>query len=366
MIQKFFILCSGADTQILDTCSNGEKNKYAGMGATVFFTALMAWIAGSYALYTIFDNAYTSGFFGLIWGLLIFNLDRYIVGTMRKKDSKLNEMVQAIPRIVLAIIIAIVISKPLELKIFQKEIDAVLQEERNQKLIDNKSQITSYYQNDINHLNQEIDNLKKEITTKESEVNNLYKTYIEEAEGLSGTKKLGKGPVYEEKRQKHDAALLELQTLKQTNLEKIDKKEAEIAVVQDQLEQQLSDTNPIIKNFDGLMARINALGKLPWLPVLFITLLFLTIETAPVIIKLLASKGEYDAKLTDLEETQIGWLGQKAYQRTKQQETDKDLNNRIYEDLKSDEALYSEKKEKAAEIAKLQAEAFYKQQKSVL
>lgn len=66
MLKQFFIICSGADTDILDNSSKGEQNKYAGIGATVFFTAVMAFIAGSYALYTVFDNLYTVIFFGLI------------------------------------------------------------------------------------------------------------------------------------------------------------------------------------------------------------------------------------------------------------------------------------------------------------
>lgn len=366
MIKKFFILCSGTDRDILKTCSNGEQNKYAGIGATVFFTAIMAWISASYALYTVFDNVYTSIFFGLVWGLLIFNLDRYIVGTLKKKDSRINELLQATPRIILAVIIAIVISKPLELKIFQKEIDAALQEERNQKLMANKNQVTAYFQSDKDKLTTEIQTLKKEITDKETEVNTLYKTYIEEAEGIAGTKKLGKGPVYQEKRDKHDAALKDLQLLKETNTKKISDKEAELALIDKDLQKQITNTTPVISNFDGLMARINALDKLPWLPVLFITLLFLTIETAPVIVKLLSPKGEYDAKLADAEETQTGWMAQKAYQRGKQQETDRELNDKIYEDLRGDDELYHKKKEKATQIAMLQADAFYNQQKSVL
>ena len=79
MLKSFFILCSGSDKDILQSCSNGEQNKYAGIGATVFFTAVMAFLASSYALYTVFDNYYIAVFFGLIWGLLIFNLDRFIV-----------------------------------------------------------------------------------------------------------------------------------------------------------------------------------------------------------------------------------------------------------------------------------------------
>ena len=68
MIRRFFMLCSGADTTLLETCSSGEQNKYAGIGATVFFTAVMAFIASSYALYTVFDNVYTAIFFGADMG----------------------------------------------------------------------------------------------------------------------------------------------------------------------------------------------------------------------------------------------------------------------------------------------------------
>ena len=145
MLQRFFIFCSGADIQILDTCSNGERNKYAGIGATVFFTAVMAFIASGYALYTVFDNIYTSIFFGLIWGLLIFNLDRYIVSTIKKRDSFKSELLQATPRIILAMIIAVVISKPLEMKIFEKEINQVLLEEKNAMTLANKEQLALQY-----------------------------------------------------------------------------------------------------------------------------------------------------------------------------------------------------------------------------
>ena len=60
MIKQFFILCSGTDKDLIQSCSNAEQNKYAGIGATVFFTAVMAFIAASYALYTVFDNIYFS------------------------------------------------------------------------------------------------------------------------------------------------------------------------------------------------------------------------------------------------------------------------------------------------------------------
>jgi uncharacterized PurR-regulated membrane protein YhhQ (DUF165 family) len=59
-----------------------------------------------------------------------FNLDRFIVSTIRKRETKASEFLQATPRIILAIIIAIVISKPLEIKNFEKEINTVLLKRR--------------------------------------------------------------------------------------------------------------------------------------------------------------------------------------------------------------------------------------------
>ncbi|MCK0192852.1 DUF4407 domain-containing protein [Arenibacter sp. F20364] len=362
MLQHFFMLCSGADTDILKTCSKGEQNKYAGIGATVFYTAVMAFIASAYALYTVFDNIYSSIFFGLIWGLLIFNLDRFIVSTIKKSDSFKSELLQATPRIILAVIIAIVISKPLEMKIFEKEINQVLLEEKNSMTLANKEQIATQYTPKTEQLKADILGLKNEIATKEVETNALYDTYISEAEGTAGTKLLGKGPVYKEKRDKHDAALAELQSLKQTNAERISTLESQIAALDLEYVDQVTNTQPIIDGFDGLMARINALDKLPWLPSFFIFLLFLAIETSPIIAKLLSPKGAYDYKLEDQESAVRTWVTQKVGQREKVLETDTLLNNKIYREIAEEEEIYKYKKQKAEELLKLQANAFHEGQ----
>lgn len=366
MLKRFFITCSGADKDLIYSCSNGEQNKYAGIGATVFFTAVMAFIAASYALYTVFDNILTSTFFGFIWGLLIFNLDRFIVSTIRKRDSFWSELLQASPRILLAIIIAIVISKPLEIKIFEKEIATVLLKEKNDLAMANKKQVSAYYQSDLDKSKASIDSLKSEITRKEKEVNDLYATYITEAEGTSGTMKLGKGPVYKEKREKHDASLAQLDTLRKTNLAKIAEKEKEAALLATNLDKKITETQPVIDNFDGLMARINALNKLPLLPSLFIMLLFLAIETSPIIAKLLSPKGEYDFKLEDSETALKTNLAQNTYQRDLMRTTDAGIYDDVYADIRQDSELYNYKKKKAIEMLQMQADSFSDKQKSVM
>ncbi|SHL46631.1 DUF4407 domain-containing protein [Flavobacterium saccharophilum] len=366
MLKQFFILCSGADRDLLEGCSEGEQTKYVGIGATVFFTAVMAFLASAYALFTVFDSIYPALIFGFVWSLLIFNLDRFIVSTIKKRDRFMDEFLQATPRIALAIIIAIVISKPLEIKIFEKEINTVLLKEKNEMELANKKQIGTYFKSDLDKNKAEIVALKADILKKEKEVNALYSTYITEAEGTSGTKKLGKGPVYKEKREKHDAILKEFETLKTTNEAKIAEKEKAGKQLQADLDKKVSQTQPIIEGFDGLMARINALNKLPWLPSFFIMLLFLAIETSPIIAKLLAPKGEFDFKQEEAETAMKATLEQNKYQRELLKKTSAQMHDRVYADIAEDKSLYDLQRKNAKELLELQSNSFVEKQKATL
>ena len=366
MLQSFFILCSGADKNLLEGCSQGEKTKFVGIGATVFFTAVMAFLASAYALFTVFDSVYPAIAFGLVWSLLIFNLDRFIVSTIRKRDKLSAEFLQATPRILLAIIIAIVISKPLEIKIFEKEINTVLLKEKNAMALKNKKEVADYFKTDLDKNKAEVDKLKLEISTKEKEVNTLYETYIKEAEGTAGTKKLGKGPVFKEKIAKHDLSKKELDTLQKTNLAKIAVLEKENKKLEADLDKKVTQTQPIIDGFDGLMARINALNSLPWLPSFFIMLLFLAIETSPIIAKLLSPKGEYDYKLEDIETALKATIEQDKYQRTLLVQTSASMHDKVYADIAEDKKLYELQRKNATDLLELQSNTFVEKQKSTL
>lgn len=366
MFKSFFIFCSGSDSKVLKDCSIGEQNKFAGIGATVFFTALMATIASAYGLYTVFDNFFIALCFGILWGFLIFNLDRYIVSTIKKRNSKLKEIFQVIPRLLLAVIIAVVISKPLELKIFEKEINQVLLEQKNELSLANKEQIALQFQSQKDEIKSNINNFQLEIQNRKTEVDKLYDTYISEAEGTAGTKLLGKGPVYKEKREKHDAALAELEQLKVDNKTRIIKLEDDLKTLNQQEASLIEDTQPIIDNFDGLMARVNALGELPWLPSFFIFLLFLAIETSPIFAKLLASKGEYDYKVEDYETKISTWIMQQVKERELLLNTDQEVNDQVYTDIANEEEVIKYKRQKAEELMRLQADTFYNYQKNAL
>lgn len=136
LIQRFLWWCAGAHVAILKEYPT-EWGKYAGIGGTIMFTALMASFAGGYAFYTAFQNIALATAFGIFWGSLIFNLDRYIVSSIGKGDGTskitLDEWKNAAPRIFLAFLIGFVVAVPLELKVFEKEITVEIQEMINEK-----------------------------------------------------------------------------------------------------------------------------------------------------------------------------------------------------------------------------------------
>jgi len=72
--------------------------------------------------YTLFSIIFIRLYFSGSSRFSPFQFSLYIVSTIKKTGNVINKLIQATPRNVLAVII----SKPLELKIFEKEINQVL------------------------------------------------------------------------------------------------------------------------------------------------------------------------------------------------------------------------------------------------
>lgn len=133
--KEFSWWCAGADRGLLRMCP-GDHSKYTGIGTVILFTAIMAFFSSSFALSYVFkpetqsDNFSTIGIIaGSVWAAMIFFLDRFITNTMYS-DGKVTisweEICGGLPRILIAIFLGIVISAPLELKIFNDEINDLL------------------------------------------------------------------------------------------------------------------------------------------------------------------------------------------------------------------------------------------------
>jgi hypothetical protein len=296
-ITSFFLLCSGVDSTLIQKCPT-ETSKYAGMGATIFFTGLFAALAGGYALYTVFDNAWIAGLFGILWGLMIFNLDRYIVSSMRKEGKFNREVLTASPRILLAVIISIVIAKPLELKIFEKEIAPELIVMEQEAYARQESQLRSRFIPQQDSLKRDRAALRDAIAARVAKRDELVRIAQEEADGTGGSRRRNLGPIYKAKKADADKAEAELREFTVQNDARIQALEKTITGNDSLMNRELASLEK--GKLDGPAARMEALSRLTeqssaiWWANWFVILLFISIETAPVFVKLISSKGPYD------------------------------------------------------------------------
>jgi hypothetical protein len=303
-VNSFFLFASGADLSVLEKCPT-ERSKYVGIGATIFFTGVFAALAAGYALFTVFDSILIATVLGLIWGLMIFNLDRYIVSSMRKDSRLWREWITASPRLILAIGISIVIAKPLELKIFEKEIEPELVVMEQQVYARQEAETKVRFEPAMNQIRSEIAQLKDEVGAKARQRDELVRIAQEEADGTGGSKRRNLGPIYKLKKADAEKAENELNELTLLNANRIGS-----------LERQLSTQDSLLhtgivsltrSKLDGPAARLEALSRLTaqstavWWANLFIILLFIVIESAPVVVKLISRSGPYDSLLHTIE-----------------------------------------------------------------
>ncbi|MFC3878860.1 DUF4407 domain-containing protein [Algoriphagus namhaensis] len=310
-LTRFFWFCSGANFAILKRTPT-ESNKYVGIGATVFFTGVLAALAAGYALFTIFQSLLPAVIFGLLWGLVIFNLDRFIVSSMRKKEKAWDEWKLAIPRLVLAVLLAFVISKPLELKMFEREINRELDEQKTLFIAESKANLAKGFP-EIQELENNILALKAEVEEAESFRDQVQKEYDAErfGEKTSSTSGIvGLGTNAKKKEEQLDAAQRDLDQLRTRNQARVDTLEKQIRDFMALRQAEFEKQQPGIDGFDGLAARIDAMSRLTEessamaLANIFIILLFIAIETSPIFVKLISARGPYD-ELLELHEDKV-------------------------------------------------------------
>lgn len=303
-ISKFFLFCSGIDNSILEKCPT-DHNKYVGIGATIFFTGVLAFFSAGYGLFTVFDSAVLSVIFGLFWGAMIFNLDRYIVSSMKMSASKWKDFGFALPRILLAVLLAVVISKPLELKIFEKEINAEMVLMEQEVFKGQEDQVKLRFQSEVDNLKYQVSLLKKEIEVKSGVRDNYFKIAQMEADGTGGSGSKNLGPIYKLKKSDADKAQVELDNLIAINQPTIATLQSQISELNSKINTQISGLDR--NNFGGLAARMDALTRLGkksntiLLANIFVMLLFVSIETAPIFVKLISKRSPYDFLLHEIE-----------------------------------------------------------------
>lgn len=319
-MKEFFCWCAGVHGETLDKYPQ-ELNKYISIGATIFFTGLFAALAGGYALYFVFSGSSFALFyamlFGIIWGLAIFNLDRYIVLSIDKSRSGRMQFLQALPRILLAILIGMVISRPLELKIFDKEIKEYLRAEylvqQNAKIDTLNKTFENKYQVEYGQLSaikSQADSMESNIKAARQQLNHeIFGTKTDETSGV-----LGFGPyakMKEAELNKQQAYLDSLRArIQQKETMLLQRKSAEGIMDQKILSAKSLDSAVNVAGFADRNAALSNLHKKPdgtvntstEYAVIFIALLFIFFECLPVFVKLMSGRDAYDNALKNQKE----------------------------------------------------------------
>jgi hypothetical protein len=123
-IRDALLLVAGANRDVLRDAPK-ERAKQVAMGAVLCSTAAIAAVSAGYALHLalhVWPPFALIG--GLAWGLVILNLDRWLVVSTPRLATKWGTLAMALPRVLLAILIGAVLSTPLTLAVFSAEINA--------------------------------------------------------------------------------------------------------------------------------------------------------------------------------------------------------------------------------------------------
>ena len=307
--QKFLMVCSGGNLHILRKTPS-EWNKFAGIGGIVLFTSVFATLSAGYAIFTVFDNLWISVGFAILWGLMIFNLDRYIVSSIKKTGTWWNQLLMSVPRLILATFLGIIISKPLELKIFEKEVNKQL----NTIIQRNKTQLQAEMQGRILQQSGPFETEKKAIQTKIADYQRAYDSAAVELEkeilGKQSTLTSGKegfGPNAKRKSELKEQRRLDLENYQQQMQPRIAYLDSEISKVYTNIETERNKTETVENRFNGFAARLQALDELGKnsktiaIAAAFIMGLFICLEISPVLVKLISSTGPYDYLLDKTE-----------------------------------------------------------------
>jgi hypothetical protein len=291
---RFLWWCAGADAQILQYSSYSDYVKYVGIGGIVLGTGILASLSMFFAINYIFENVAIAIPVGLLWGAIIFNLDRFIVSSTGKGDGvdsiSWKELGNATPRLLMAIILGFTISGPLEVYIFQKEIDKQLYklDKTEQQLKEKEMESNFLKQPKFIKLTDDKSRLLKEREKLDAERLNYQQLAAKENTSEMGGCK-GKCEEFKRMAEKVEGKIKEVDN----SLGLIDN---ELKKEQGKRDSSIIELGKVNNKAHGLLDRLVALHTIPGstVPAWMIRLMFVFIEIAPVLLKLMLIKSPYD------------------------------------------------------------------------
>ena len=364
---RLLIWMSGVNKRVLEQCPT-ERTKFVGVGGAVLTTAIMATVAATLTLSSFLNlSLFIAVPIGLAWGLAIMNLDRWLVASTTRQETVWKNVAVAVPRLLLALIIGLVIAEPLILGVFDNEIreqavahkqeDAALQKaeiDRNFEDVDELRKERGELRDSLRDVdaraslreNPEYVDMEKELEELRDEAAVAEEKMICEQEGTCGTQKVGSGPIFTKREARFERLQNDLESAQRDfdNFErrlikdekastafKRDEARTRLDEIRGELRQRVEDKERADAEYEaassapiGLLDRMKALGTLTeengalnaahWVLRLFI----LAIDSLPVLVKMLMALGSaslYDRLQRQYEESLVATAEAESSQR---------------------------------------------------
>jgi Domain of unknown function (DUF4407) len=300
---SFLWWCAGVHMPTLAAYPT-EHTKYNTLGGVLLATFALAALSSGYAFYTIFGVVSWSILFALLWATIIFNFDRFMVATIRKYGmSTARQWQVALPRIVLAIMIGITIARPLELKLFEKEISVKVAANLNTTVANYNRQQQLIYQSKTGELLAERNQLLLRRKSMEDTLLKLQLAYVQEADGTGGSGRRGVEHITLLKQQAYTQTAAQFGLLLPLVDSQLAAKNRQLTAEELSLQKNIAEFAATAARNVGFLEKNKALHNLSgeeesvYLANLLLSLLIILLETAPILAKLLLPVGPYDLSL---------------------------------------------------------------------
>jgi hypothetical protein len=315
--------CAGADPTLIRRATPASQNRQAIIGAMVLAPALLSLFSMGTALALVLRptdehpglvasviSDFSVCLVTLVWAAIVLTLDRSIVCDVSREVNVAvkTKALRFGARFALAVIIGIVISKPLEIRLLRSELDASLERssraERDRlNALDAEQFRRRFDELEVKRVDvrRQIAEERAELGAAQKELEEQQKSVEREAEGRSASGRSGEGPAFRQKLRHLDDLKTEFANRRAAQLSRtggleVESSRLEARIVALNAERAAREAqNELTANQNkGLAKRLELAHEeyptMGWM----LTLLFLTIEVLPLIVKFSYAPLDYE------------------------------------------------------------------------
>lgn len=308
-MKRFLFWCAGCVPDAITDCPS-EHPKYASLGGAILATWLLAALSGGYAASVVFaDSRYVwpiTMAVAVVWGWMLFNIDRAIITSMHKAatgsawERFCAEAPPAIPRLLLAMVLAVTIADPLKVRLTAPDFAHILDEQDDARVAERARSLRASHASRLSDLGDEETAIRTDLKAMDDNLKTLEQQYFAELDGSGGSRRYGRSIVAESKKEVYDAATLATNQARPTLTVRLQRAIDERAAIERQEADTLTTFRASLGRgyFSQRTAMATLAGREPavWWGTLAISLLVLVIEITPVLLKLLSPYGPYDER----------------------------------------------------------------------